>query len=163
MTAPTLRRRLASLLYETLVIVALVLVVVAVFSLASVAVPSFGAQRPLLLALTFASLGGYFTYCWRNGQTLAMRAWKIRIVDLSGQPPRWGRACVRYVLAWVWVAPPLALAAALAPHAPSLSAALGTDAAALIAWIALWSLASLLRSDRQFWHDVASGTRLVDA
>ena len=163
MIAPALRRRLASLLYEALVSVALVLVVGALFSLVGVAVPAIGAQRPLLLALCFAALGGYFVYCWTNGQTLAMRAWKIRIVDAAGAPLTLGRACVRYVLGWVWVAPPLAIVAAVKPHAQSFSSALGIDAAALFAWIALWALASLLDRDRRFWHDVASGTRLVNA
>ena len=161
--APTLRRRLASLLYEALVIVAIVLVVVALFSLVTTAAPSLGQQRPLLLALCFATLGGYFNYCWCNGQTLAMRAWKLRIVDADGVPLRAGRACIRYVFAWVWVAPPLAVIAAMRLQAPSLSSALGTDAAAVLAWVALWALASFLRTDRQFWHDVASGTRIVNA
>lgn len=163
MHAPTLRRRLAGLLYEALVVVALVFVVVALFSVATVAAPGLGRQRPLLLALSFATLGIYFTYCWHNGQTLAMRAWKIRIVDASGAPPRWGRACIRYVLGWVWVAPPLALVAAVKPRAESFSSALAIDAGALFAWIALWACASLVRGDGQFWHDIASGTRLVDA
>jgi uncharacterized RDD family membrane protein YckC len=158
-----LRRRLASLLYEALVVIALMLVVVALFSLLGVAVPSIGANRPVLLALCFAALGGYFTYCWTNGQTLAMRAWKIRITDTRGAPLTLGRACLRYVLGWVWVAPPLALVAAFAPHADSFSSALGIDAAALIAWIALWAFASLLNREHQFWHDVVSGTRLVNA
>jgi uncharacterized RDD family membrane protein YckC len=160
---PTLRRRLASLVYEALVIVAIVLVVVALFSLVGVAAPALGQQRPLLLALCFAVLGGYFIYCWTNGQTLAMRAWKIRIVDASGNPPQPGRACIRYVLSWVWVAPPLAIVSMVKPHAPSLSSALGIDFAALLAWIVFWALAALLNRDRQFWHDVVSGTRLVDA
>jgi uncharacterized RDD family membrane protein YckC len=158
-----MRRRLAGLLYEALVVIAIVLLVVAIFSLATVAAPGLGRQRPVLLALTFAALGGYFTYCWHNGQTLAMRAWKIRIVDPSGAPPAWGRACLRYVLAWVWVAPPLALVAAVKPPAASLSSALAIDAGALLAWIALWAAAALLRRDRQFWHDAAAGTRLTDA
>ena len=163
MGTPTVRRRLASLLYEALVVIAIVLVVVALFSLLSVAAPAVGRQRPLLLALSFATLGAYFTYCWHNGQTLAMRAWKIRIVDPSGKPLRPGRACLRYVLAWVWVAPPLALVSAFAPQPRSFSAALGIDAAALLAWIALWACAALLRRDRQFWHDAAAGTRLLAA
>jgi uncharacterized RDD family membrane protein YckC len=160
---PTLRRRLASLLYEALVVIAIVLVVVALFSLVGVAAPALGARRPLLLALCFAALGGYFIYCWTNGQTLAMRAWNIRIVDASGNPPRRGRACIRYVLAWVWVAPPLAIVSAVKPYAASFSSALGVASAALLAWIALWALAALLHRDRQFWHDVVAGTRLVDA
>jgi uncharacterized RDD family membrane protein YckC len=158
-----MRRRLAGLLYEALVVVAILLLVVAIFSLAALAAPALTRHRPVLLALTFASLGGYFTYCWHNGQTLAMRAWKIRIADASGTPPTWGRACLRYVLAWVWVAPPLALVSAVKPAAASLSAALALDAGVLLAWMGIWAAAALLRPDRQFWHDVASGTRLADA
>jgi len=40
-------------------------------------------------------LGAYFLWCWlRGGQTLAMRAWKIRLV---GATP--GKAALRFVLA----------------------------------------------------------------
>jgi len=40
-------------------------------------------------------LGAYFLWCWlRGGQTLAMRAWRIRLVDVT---PR--KALVRFVLA----------------------------------------------------------------
>jgi uncharacterized RDD family membrane protein YckC len=161
--APPLRRRLASLLYESLVAVALMLLVVALFSLVTMAAPALPHKRPLLLASCFAAIGGYFTYCWHNGQTLAMRAWKLRIEALDGRTPGWGRSCVRFVLAWVWVAPPLALVSALKPQASSLSAAMGWTAAAVLAWMLLWSLAALLRADRQFWHDAVSGTRLVPA
>jgi len=160
---PALERRVASLLYEALVVIAILLVVVALFSLVGVAAPAIGAHRPLLLALCFAVLGGFFIYCWTNGQTLAMRAWKIRIVDASGNPPRRGRACIRYVLAWVWVAPPLAIVSAFAPHAKSFSSALEIDSAALLGWAVLWSLTAFLNRDRQFLHDVVSGTRLVNA
>jgi uncharacterized RDD family membrane protein YckC len=156
-----LRRRLASLLYEALVVLAILFLVVALFSLVALVAPGLG--RPALLAVSFAAVGGYFAYCWHHGQTLAMRAWKIRIEDLASHPPTWGRSCMRYVLAWVWVAPPLALMAAIKPEAASLAAAMGIDAAGVLAWIALWASASLLRADRQFWHDVVSGTRLVDA
>jgi len=161
--APTLRRRLGSLLYEALVVIAVGLVVVALFSLVTTAVPRLPHQRPLLLASCFAVFGGYFTYCWRHGQTLAMRAWKIRIEDARGHALSWGRACVRYLLAWVWVAPPLAFIAATRPPAGSLSGALGTASLAILGWAALWALAAVLHPRRQFWHDVASGTRLVPA
>jgi len=142
---------------------AVVLLVVALFSLVTTAIPGMPHQRPLLLAACFAVLGGYFTYCWRHGQTLAMHAWKIRIEDRSGRSLRWGRACIRYLLAWVWVAPPLAAVAAARPGAASLSGALGTASLAILLWIFLWAAASLLHPQRQFWHDAASGTRLVDS
>jgi uncharacterized RDD family membrane protein YckC len=161
--APTLRRRLASLLYESLVSIAAVLVAVALFSLVTTFAPALQHRRPLLLATSFLTLAGYFVYCWRHGQTLAMRVWKLRIVDDDGHAPSAGRACLRFVLGWVWVAPPLALVAAVEPHAASLAAGMSFAAGAVLAWIVLWSLASLLRSDRQFWHDAIAGTRIVMA
>lgn len=164
MAAPRLGRRLASLLYEWLVFDAIALVVIVLFSLVVTAAPALPHQRPLLLALCFVVPGLYFAYCWHNGQTLAMRAWRIRIEDTHGQPVGWGRACIRYVITWVWSAPPLAAVAAFKPYPPhSIPAALSAAAIAMLAWAALWSLASMLREDRQFLHDVAAGTRLVDA
>lgn len=161
--APALRRRLASLLYEALAAIAVALVAVSLFSLVTTFFPALPHRRGLLLAACFVVLGGYFTYCWRHGQTLAMRAWKLRIVDSEGHAVAPGRACLRYVLGWVWVAPPLALLAAARPHAASLSSGLLFAVGAVLAWVALWSLASLLRGDRQFWHDAAAGTRIVEA
>jgi uncharacterized RDD family membrane protein YckC len=161
--APPLHRRLACLLYEWLVVDALMLLVVAIFSLVTTAAPALPHQRPILLALCFLSLAGYFIYCWRNGQTLAMRAWRMRIEDATGAPVSWGRACLRYVLAWVWVVPPLALIAFAKPYSHSITSALGMSAAATAVWVVAWSFASLLRGDRQFWHDVAAGTRIVPA
>jgi uncharacterized RDD family membrane protein YckC len=158
-----LRRRLAGLLYESLVAIAVVLVAVALFSVVTTLVPALPHQRPLLLALCFATLGGYFIYCWHHGQTLAMRAWKLRIVDGTGQAPSLGRACLRFVLAWVWVAPPLALVAAVRPHAASLATGMSLASGAVLAWVAAWSLASLLHPERQFWHDAMAGTRIASA
>ncbi len=48
------------------------------------------------IALTFAA---YFLWCWlRGGQTLAMRAWKIRLVAVSPL-----KALLRFVLALFFV------------------------------------------------------------
>lgn len=162
-TAPPLIRRLGSLLYDWLVIDAVMLLVVALFSFVTTAAPGLPHQRPLLLALCFLAIGGYFTYCWRNGQTLAMRAWRMRIEDAQGRPLSWGRACIRYLLAWVWIAPPLALVAAARPYSHSISSALSFSAAAVVAWVLLWSAASRLHPQRQFWHDALAGTRVVPA
>lgn len=160
--APPLARRLASLLYEALVAVAVVLVAVALFSLVTTFAPALPHLRPFLLATCFLTLAGYFVYCWLHGQTLAMRAWKLRIVDAQGAPLTPGRACLRFVLGWVWVLPPLAVAAAVRPHAGSLSSGMALGAAAIAVWVAVWSLASFLRADRQFWHDAAAGTRIAN-
>ena len=60
----------------------------------------------LFIAVVFAS---YFLWCWlRGGQTLAMRAWGIRLVDIT---PR--RALLRLVLAAVLVPTAISVAWAL--------------------------------------------------
>ena len=94
----TRRRRLGSLLYEVLVILALViflfLLPVAVFSGVSHLVP--GPQ--LLWLYLFLLLGVYFVWCWvKAGQTLAMKTWCLWVVDAqTGRPLRLLQAIVRY-------------------------------------------------------------------
>jgi hypothetical protein len=70
---------------------------------------------------------------------------------------------VRYVLAWVWIAPPLALVASLKSYGLAGASMLEASAGAMFVWVLVWSALSLLRDDRQFWHDVVAGTRLVPA
>jgi uncharacterized RDD family membrane protein YckC len=42
----------------------------------------------------------YFGYCWRHGQTLGMRSWKIKIVDYAtGGVPSWRQTGLRFVVA----------------------------------------------------------------
>ncbi len=54
-----------------------------------------GALRRELQLFILVVLAAYFLWCWlRGGQTLAMRAWKIRLVNVT---PR--KAIVRFVLA----------------------------------------------------------------
>jgi uncharacterized RDD family membrane protein YckC len=54
-----------------------------------------GALRIELQLFILAVLAAYFVWCWlRGGQTLAMRAWRIRLVDVTP-----GKAVLRFVLA----------------------------------------------------------------
>jgi uncharacterized RDD family membrane protein YckC len=54
-----------------------------------------GALRHGLQGVLAAALAAYFLFCWlRGGQTLAMKAWRIRLVDVT---PR--KAVARLVLA----------------------------------------------------------------
>jgi uncharacterized RDD family membrane protein YckC len=56
-----------------------------------------GALRYALQLFIFAMFATYFLWCWlRGGQTLAMKAWGIRVVDIT---PR--KAILRFVLALV--------------------------------------------------------------
>jgi uncharacterized RDD family membrane protein YckC len=55
-------------------------------------------RRELQVLLLFA-FGAYFLWCWlRGGQTLAMKAWKIRLVGVTP-----AKAAARFVLALLLV------------------------------------------------------------
>ena len=99
-TTPGLPRRLASMVYEAVLLFAVGFFAAWVFFFASGGVDATaGATRHLLqgfIALVFA---GYFLWCWlRGGQTLAMKAWRIRLVELTPS-----KALVRFALALVLV------------------------------------------------------------
>lgn len=98
-----LPRRLASILYDAFVVLALLL-----FATLPVVLIHGGAveQSPLLglylLLVVFAFFGGFWTH---GGQTLGMRAWGIRAVRRHGGPLRWRDAALRYVSAMLsWAA-----------------------------------------------------------
>jgi uncharacterized RDD family membrane protein YckC len=97
----------------------------------------------------------YFVWFWTHGgQTLAMKTWRIRLVAADGKPvPVW-RAILRYLLAWLWFLPGLALAWALQAHTWMLALIPSVN-------MLLWALASYLDPQRQFLHDRLAGTRLV--
>ena len=54
-----------------------------------------GVMRGELQGFILMVLAAYFLWCWlRGGQTLAMRAWKIRLVDVTP-----GKAIARFLIA----------------------------------------------------------------
>jgi uncharacterized RDD family membrane protein YckC len=68
-----------------------------------------GALRYALQLFIAVVLASYFLWCWlRGGQTLAMKAWGIRLVDVT---PR--RALIRLILAAVLVPTAVSVAWAL--------------------------------------------------
>lgn len=113
-------------------------------------------HRGGLQVVSFLALAVYCVGFWSGpGQTVAMRAWHVRVVDVRGDRlPAW-RAALRFLLAWAWVLPPLIIAWALRLGGPA-------DMLLLTLWVAAWSLLSRLQADRQFLHDAWAGTRLVD-
>ena len=101
--------------------------------------------------------GIYFVWFWsRRGQTLAMQTWRIGLVTAAGQRPSQARALARYVACCIaWFAPSTAATFALGlPPATALALA--------AAWVAVYALSARAAPGRQFWHDLACGTRLVD-
>lgn len=87
--------------------------------------------------LEFAALvGATFLYAglsWRlGGQTLGMRAWRLRAVDAEGNPPGWAAIALRFGVGAVSLA----------------VAGLG------FVWV-------LIDRERRSWHELASGTLTV--
>jgi len=78
----------------------------------------------------------------------------VKVVDARGVPVGTSRAIVRYVSAWLWFLPPLAL------H-PLLNLSVPTTLVVTTAWIVLWAAAVWLDPARQFLHDRLAGTRIV--
>ena len=153
METPTLARRMACWLYEGLLMVGVIFIAGYLFSALSQTRNAMD-NRHALQAFLFIIFGIYFVWLWSKGQTLAMKTWGIRLVDVAGKPLTQARALLRYVLSWVWFLPVLAVLSPLRlPTAQSV--------VILLAWVAVWAMLSRLHPQRQFWHDALAGTRLI--
>lgn len=127
-----LQWRLLAILYDLLPVLGIVFAVAALTLLLCGGTPvqpnSPGAWLELLLML--AACFGYFGLSWRRGgQTLGMRAWRLKLLRADGGVPGWQALAIRYVVAGVSLA----------------ACGLG------FAW-------SLIDRERRSWHDRASGT-----
>lgn len=153
MVAPSLRRRMACWLYEGMLLFGVVFIAGYLFGALSQTRHALD-NRHGLQAFVFLVLGIYFTWFWSRGQTLAMKTWHVRLVDLQGRAVSQSRALARYVLSWLWFLPPLFLRAIWDLPAPEV-------AVLSMGWIAIWALLSRFHPQRQFLHDALAGTRLV--
>jgi len=127
-------RRLAAFCYDTLVLAALVVC----FTLLVLAVRLGAAVPPgswwfpsCLVAIAMAFFCGFWVH---GGQTLGMRAWRIRVVREDGRPLTWDLAALRFAAA---------------------------VAAALPAGLGLWW--GVFDAGNRGWHDRLTGTRVVRA
>jgi uncharacterized RDD family membrane protein YckC len=91
-----LARRLAAMVYEALLLFAVAFFAGWIFFFASGGRDATaGWLRHALQIFVLVVFAAYFLWCWlRGGQTLAMRAWRIRLVDVT---PR--KALLRFALA----------------------------------------------------------------
>jgi uncharacterized RDD family membrane protein YckC len=130
-TLAPLARRLLSLIYEALLLFAVLWLAGLVYLLIEHA---FGARHVRALFQVYLVAAGalYFVPQWlRGGQTLPMKTWRMRVATTSGGALSLRRALGRYGLA--------------------------TAGAALFGAGFLWAFAD---SERQFLHDRLAGTRI---
>jgi uncharacterized RDD family membrane protein YckC len=159
LVAPGLFRRMASFVYEGLLLFGIGLIPGA---LGAVFVAITGHPHPLqsdtaLRAITLAIYAVYFSWFWSaRGQTLPMQTWHIRVVTAQGQPLSQARALMRFVASCAWVAPAAWVASANGWSRWQGLAAVGVGAVT-------YALLALAHPQRQFWHDALCGTRLIDA
>lgn len=154
---PALIRRLAAFVYEGVLMFGIVMVVGLAFGIATDQRHGLSHRSGLQAAL-FVAFALYFLYFWsRNGQTLAMKTWHLKLVTEHGTPPTLMRCACRYLAAWLWFLPALLLASSPLEHTTKqMLSTLGM-------WILLYAASSRLLPRRQWLHDVICKTRIIDS
>ncbi|CAA0117794.1 Uncharacterised protein [BD1-7 clade bacterium] len=140
---PSLLRRLAAMFYDAFLVTAVLLATTAIvlgLEMANSSGTHVHGERAMqgiwqwisfLTNLTVMSL--FFTYLWvKNGQTLGMQAWRIRIDNTDNKRISWRQAYIRFFAAFL--------------------------SAGFLGLGYLWVLFS---KDKQSWHDKVSGTQTV--
>lgn len=100
----TLIRRLSAAIYDGLLLAALLI------AAGGVAVAVNGGEavdtgNPFFQLWLLAVPSSFYIWFWTHGgQTLGMRAWRMRVITDNGQPITFARACLRMplaILSWV--------------------------------------------------------------
>ncbi|MCG6965619.1 MAG: RDD family protein [Chromatiaceae bacterium] len=131
---PSLWRRLAAIFYDCWLVAAIWLLGATVDTFARTGLDSAAEGSHLLLQLyLLVSPALFFGWFWTHGgQTLGMRAWRLKLLDNHGDPVGWRQALIRYAAAWLSLA------------------VLG------LGYLWVW-----IDRDGRAWHDRLSHTRLV--
>jgi uncharacterized RDD family membrane protein YckC len=154
-STPTVRRRLAALMYEGVLLFGVVFLAGYLFS-------TLTQQRNGLVHHNWMAtwigvvIGAYFVWFWTHGgQTLPMKTWRLKVVRAAdGGPVSFGRAVARYVLAWMWFLPPLAVHPLLGLAVPQTLVLAGV-------WFLAYAGVGRVGVSRQFLHDRIAGTEVV--
>ena len=127
------RRRIAGMLYESMLLLGVLSVTYIVPHLVYSMVTQRVAPGWFQWLHIFLVLGAYFIWYWRHGgQTLAMQTWKMQLVRFDDGTPATQQLLLRYVVAW-----------------PSLF------------FFGVGLFWALFDRDRQFLHDRLAGTRII--
>ncbi|MCH7829711.1 MAG: RDD family protein [Proteobacteria bacterium] len=128
-----LGRRVAAMLYDGLLVMALLFLVTLPFIAMGGGEPVEAGENPLYRVILALVVYGFFVGFWaRSGRTLGMQSWRLQLQTLEGGKPTLGAVTIRFF-------------------------------AALISWppLALGFLWQLWDKDKLTWHDRISKTKLV--
>lgn len=151
-TPPGLARRFAALLYEGVLLFGVMFFACFVYVVLTRQKDALFGLPGYVFAFVVPAL--YFVTFWtRSGQTLALKTWRLRVVDAHGQALSKGRAFARYVLAWLWVLPGLSLW--------EFGVRGWALAGALLGWMLIYGALARLLPQRQFLHDALCGSRVI--
>lgn len=142
--AAGLSRRLAAVLYDSFLCIALLIVVTFIYKLVQMGIYGEAQLRqwaeagaldgdPLLSTVLLLSLFGFFAKFWtHNGQTLGMQVWGIRVQNADGTAISLWQALLRFLVA-------------------------------IFSWLALGAgyLWILVDKQKRSWHDCYSDSRIV--
>ncbi len=95
----SLTKRLAALFYDSLLLLALWFIAIALL-LPFSSGAAFSANNPFVT--TYLLLVSFFFYAWfwvHGGQTLGMRTWKLQLRNLRPGPISWVQALLRFMVA----------------------------------------------------------------
>jgi uncharacterized RDD family membrane protein YckC len=96
MNSISLFKRIACMLYESILVFAILFVAGVVYR-ALMGDPHSDFEQHLFFMYSWLIIGVYFVYCWvKSGQTLAMQTWRIQLLRLDGNPLSLGQAVRRY-------------------------------------------------------------------
>lgn len=132
---PSLPRRLAAILYDTVLVIAVCIAGFAIVYIPMAQISGstdIGGNPLFTLYLGLLAVSFHLWFWTHGGQTLGMRAWRIRVINDQGEAPSLQQALLRYAVAC------LSLAA-----------------------FGIGFLWSLFDEQGRTWHDILSGTRLV--
>ncbi len=128
----SLIRRLGAILYDTLILLTLLILISFIISILfniSPKHPLFFIYQTCIYSISFLFYGWFWTH---GGQTLGMKTWKFKITAIDGSRVNWTKAIVRFIVAIIsWL------------------------------FLGIGYIWSIFDSKKRTWHDIASKTQLV--
>jgi uncharacterized RDD family membrane protein YckC len=158
-------RRLGAMVYDTLLIAAILMVATLPFVFLAngraLNPKESGVLAYLYWFTLLAIIAVFFGYFWtRNGRTLGMQAWRLRIEALDGELPSWSDALKRVAMAWMPIAV-VSIGLSIAERFVFIDVAIAT---LIMVGVALLNyLSAYLQRDRRAWHERWLRTRIVRA